>query len=564
MSDVFNTILNMSITGSVVILVVIIVRFVLRNIPKKYSYILWSAAGFRLCCPFSFRSVVSLFNINPVQKPEHIVTDSGTMNYIDAPVYTQAPQTNISAVVEAEAPAIVIAQHHFTDFIPYIWISGLIILVVIGAVNFLKTRKQLLTATKKYDNIYQSESITSPFILGIIKPKIYIPYSIDEEYFDYVIAHEKYHLKRRDNIIKLLAFVLLCIHWFNPFCWLAFYLVNKDMEMSCDEWVLSCNNGIKKVYSNALLSFAAGKKFPTPTPLCFGEGSAKSRIKNVLKYRKPAVAVSIIAIILCIAVTIVCIANPIDNKEKELIKNQNTNDIINTNPTEPVNENNENIFSVGKPVFLDLKQSFNPSVIESIEIKQNKVNIITNNNVFYGIVTRTENIKGSEFFKYWNDFGLSDVSPFDTSIYNNIEIKYICEDINSYDAKYSLYYFDNELMLIGFVYQDESDNDILSGISEIENGIYKQQIISQSKAIKIAYEKLSKEFSPEMSFRFDGIELIGKSEQFLAFNTNYNPNDSGHSYYGVSFMDNNSIADFYYYCIDSITGEMIYSGMMGD
>lgn len=317
MSNIYNTVLNMSITGSVAILVVILVRFLLKNTPKKYSYILWSVVGFRLCCPFSFKSVVSLFNINPVQKPGDIVTNSGAMNYIDAPIYLQTPTTNMETIGEADVPATLIVQHHFTDFIPYIWIFGLILLVFIGVVNFVKTRKRLSTATKKYDNIYQSESIASPFILGIIKPKIYIPYNIDEAYFDYVIAHEKYHLKRRDNIIKLFAFIILCIHWFNPFCWFAFYLANKDMEMSCDEWVLSHNDGIKKAYSNALLSFATERKFPTPTPLCFGECSAKSRIQNVLKYKKPTVIISVIAIILCVAVMAVCIANPKDNNNSD-------------------------------------------------------------------------------------------------------------------------------------------------------------------------------------------------------------------------------------------------------
>lgn len=310
MNSIANTIFNMSITGSIVILVVIFVRWMLLNTPKKYSYILWSVVGFRLCCPFSFKSVVSLFNINPIQKPDDIVTNSGTMNYIDAPVHMQTPQTKIEPIGGADAPDTIFVQHNFTDVLPYVWILGVIVLIAAGVVNFIKVKKQLATSTKQYDNIYQSESITSPFILGIIKPKIYIPYNIDEEYFDYVIAHERYHLKRGDNIIKLFAFILLCMHWFNPLCWIAFYLFNKDMEMSCDEWVINHNDGIKKIYSYALLSFATGKKFPAPTPLCFGESSAKSRIKNILKYKKPAAIVSIIAILLCLAVTIVCVANP--------------------------------------------------------------------------------------------------------------------------------------------------------------------------------------------------------------------------------------------------------------
>lgn len=300
----------MSITGSVVILVVILARFLLNSVAKKYSYILWSIVGFRLCCPVSFKSVVSLFNINPFQEPNEIVTDSGRMNYIDAPINFQTPNTDAEIIGGADMPKSIAVENTFYDFIAYIWLIGLISLILYGLISYIKTRKQLSTATKKYDNIYQSENITTPFILGIIKPKIYIPYSLDGEYFEYVIAHEKYHLKRGDNFLKLIAFVLLCVHWFNPLCWLAFYLFNKDMEMSCDEWVLAHNNGIKKIYSNALLSFATENKFPMPIPLCFGEGSAKSRIKNILKYKKPAIIVSVIAVTLCATVAVICVANP--------------------------------------------------------------------------------------------------------------------------------------------------------------------------------------------------------------------------------------------------------------
>lgn len=341
MQTVFDSILNMSITASIVILVVVLARFLLKGLPKKYSYALWSIVAFRLCCPFSFKSVISIFNINPIQNPSEVVTNSGSMNYIDAPFYIVNPlpngvTMNGYVIGGADAPMTTIVEHHFTDYLPYIWLVGLVTLLIYGFSNYFIIRSKLLTATKKESNVYQSEKITSPFILGIIKPKIYVPYSIDEEYYDYVIAHEKHHLKRCDNVIKFVAFLLLCVHWFNPLGWVAFYLMSKDMEMSCDEWVLAHNEGIKKTYSNALLSFAVGKNFPKPSPLCFGEGSAKSRIKNILKYKKPAVIASVIAFILCVAIAIVCIANP--KSELESINNSITNNKVNTS-----NNANDNI-----------------------------------------------------------------------------------------------------------------------------------------------------------------------------------------------------------------------------
>lgn len=137
-----------------------------------------------------------------------------------------------------------------------------------------------------------------------------MPFSaLNQYYLEYVIAHERYHLRRGDNIIKALSFFILAVHWFDPFCWVAFFLMNRDMEMSCDEKVISQINRIKKIYSTALLSFAANKKFPSPSPLCFGEGSIKGRIKNILKYKKPGVFVSVLAMVICIAVALICVDN---------------------------------------------------------------------------------------------------------------------------------------------------------------------------------------------------------------------------------------------------------------
>ncbi len=334
MADIFISILNMSITAGYVILALLPVRFLLKGMPKKYSYLLWSVAGFRLICPVSFKSIVSIFNINPLVSKD-VATNSGTMNYARTDVLMPDADMAVPSDVSGGADGVTAVYvtnsfwDSFIDFIPYIWLMGAIVLIMYSAVSFIKLQKSLSTAVKLQDNIYQSENISSPFIIGIIKPKIYIPYGIDEGYLEYVIAHEKYHIKRGDNIIKIIAFSLLCVHWFNPLCWLAFHLVNKDMEMSCDEWVLAHNDGIKKSYSNALLSFATNKKFPSPSPLCFGESSVKSRIKNVLSFKQPKKIFSALAIILSVSLLIACSANP-----KEIVSREGIENTIANNTTQ--------------------------------------------------------------------------------------------------------------------------------------------------------------------------------------------------------------------------------------
>lgn len=327
MNTVFESVINMSLTGSVVIMVVILARLLLRGMPKKYSYALWSVVAFRLCCPFGIKSVFSIFNFNPIQSPSDIAKPNGTMNYIHAPITAEGfdqtaalPNTNITGGADAGTNIIVSSSVWL-----WIWLTGIVLMLGFAVIGYIRTKRQLSNATKYYDNIYQSDKVSSPFILGIIKPKIYIPYDIDDN-FEYVIAHEKYHIKRCDHIIKLLAFIILSVHWFNPLCWLAFSLMAKDMEMSCDEKVLSANNDIKKEYSSALLSFASNRKFPSPSPLCFGEGSIKGRIKNILKYKKPKMIISVISVALAVVVIAGCSLNP--DVQESISNNLVTNAIV--------------------------------------------------------------------------------------------------------------------------------------------------------------------------------------------------------------------------------------------
>ena len=299
----------MSITSSIIIALVIIIRLFFKNLPKKYSYILWSVVGFRLCVPYSFKSIISLFNIGSVINSNPIKTDNNKLSYVDKA--SIIPQNIASSSDISNTDTITLSA-----VLPYIWLGIVLIILTVSIIKYLKCKKMLKGSEKFSDNIYYCDKISTPFIFGITAPKIYIPKGTDSAYLEYIIAHEKYHLKRKDYIIKAFAYLLLCIHFFNPLCYVAFRLMNKDMEMSCDEKVIESFKSIKREYSTALLGFATNNYKASPSPLCFIENDAKSRIKNILKFKKPKKAVSIISIILCLTVLSACVSNPVDVKKQ--------------------------------------------------------------------------------------------------------------------------------------------------------------------------------------------------------------------------------------------------------
>lgn len=323
MQNIFTFVLNMSITSCYVILAVIIIRLFLIKAPKKYSYFLWSVVGFRLAIPVSFQSVFSLFSLAPFDVSTAQNNTAGTMDYIPVNIDPNAVSTNVNvgmanvntiindALYNASVNSDINITERFVSIFSYIWIIGVASIILYGIISYCVMRRNLSNAVWQKYNIYESDKVSSPFILGLISPKIYIPFGLDEKTYSYVIQHEKCHISRGDNYVKAIAFVLAAVHWFNPLCWLAFYLMSKDMETSCDETVLSKNKNIKKEYSEALLSFALESRGHRISPLCFSENSIKSRIKNILSFKKPKMAVSIAVFILCLAVIVGCAANPV-------------------------------------------------------------------------------------------------------------------------------------------------------------------------------------------------------------------------------------------------------------
>jgi len=309
----FLELLNRSITACYVILVVIVIRLLLRKAPRIFSYLLWTAVLFRLVFPFSFESVFSLVRISTQTVPANIM-------------YAENPQiqSGITAVDQTvnhslPAPEVVGASINpiqiWIGLGEIIWLAGVALLLTYSVFTFVRLHRKLEYASHIEDNIYEFAGSRMPFVFGILNPKIYLPDNISKAERSYILKHEQTHIKRFDHIIKLFAFLVLCIHWFNPLVWAAFFFMSEDMELSCDESVLKQLGGdIKKDYSTSLLALSVGKPIIGGCPLAFGENNTKSRIKNILNYKKPAFLVVIAAVIIVAAACIGLISDPPDKK----------------------------------------------------------------------------------------------------------------------------------------------------------------------------------------------------------------------------------------------------------
>lgn len=324
----FLSILNMSVTASWVILVILAVRMLLRRFPAKYSYALWAAVGFRLLCPFSVSTVFSLFNLKNFVS----VRVGNQMEYVPADIgFAQQPRIDLGAAAVSEAVGNSLpAANAMTSVNPLqiwiflgsrIWIMGMAVLFICALIQLVRTRKMVSRATLFWENagagsgrrrteVYECENIPSPFVLGIFRPKIYIPYRLNRQEREYILAHERFHIRRRDHWVKILAFLLLSIYWFDPLVWLSYFLMCKDMEMSCDETVITrFGKDAKKEYSSLLLSFSSDHRHLSPGPLAFGESDVAQRIKNVLRFQSPKVWMSILGAVIVVAIAAVCVTN---------------------------------------------------------------------------------------------------------------------------------------------------------------------------------------------------------------------------------------------------------------
>jgi len=323
MGKFFLTVINMSITASYAILFVMLARLLLKKAPKFIAYALWSVVAFRLVIPFSFESKLSIMPRKTTAvriQQDMVYQQSPHVNSTVGAVESYAARNSLPAPV-AEA-----GTKPFLNYLEtgaYIWILGIIVLLSYSLVSVLILKKHLKSAQHVERNIYLAKNLKTPFVLGIIKPRIYLPVGLSENEKNYILIHEQTHIRRKDHIIKVMAFLILSVHWFNPLVWIAFMLMGTDMELSCDERVLKeINEDIKKPYASSLLSLAAHKHILNGNPLAFGEENVSHRIKNVLNYRKAPFWVTSFSIIVLVIVGVALISNP---RQKNEVPPENKN-----------------------------------------------------------------------------------------------------------------------------------------------------------------------------------------------------------------------------------------------
>lgn len=309
MTAIFERVLNMSLTGSIVIAVVLLARLLLRRAPKIYSYMLWAVVLFRLLCPISLSASLS------VLKPLPVTTTQGLSTVTYRPVEPVIPASGELGQENARQEPAETAKAETGDqtmtLAAAVWLTVGGALAGCSLVQYTVLRRKLREAVPYRGEILLSDKIRTPFVMGVLSPKIYLPWDTPQEERRFIIAHERQHIHRGDPLWKLLGYLALCIHWFNPLVWLAFFLGGKDMEMSCDEAVLNrLGEDIRADYSQALLRLATHKRLIAGMPLAFGEGETKGRVRNMARWRRPKVWVSGICAVLCLAVLAVCALNP--------------------------------------------------------------------------------------------------------------------------------------------------------------------------------------------------------------------------------------------------------------
>ena len=310
MNELFLKIVNMSISAGWLILAVLISKLILQKAPKRIHVLLWGIVAIRLLCPYSMKSNLSLIPSLQTIPDRIIYGQSFNIKSRIAPIDHQVNEYLGDHYFEGIS---VTADHgrHIINILTIIWIIGIVIICVCSATSCWKLYKKISTSVKFRENIFQSEAVDAPFIVGVLKPRIMIPFGIDEQNLEHVIAHEQTHIQHKDHWWKLIGFLILTVYWFHPLIWLSYILFCRDIEFACDESVISkMETGQRADYSKALLECSIKPGKIAAHPLAFGENSVKKRIINILRYKKPAHGIIMISTAICIAIAVCFLTDP--------------------------------------------------------------------------------------------------------------------------------------------------------------------------------------------------------------------------------------------------------------
>ena len=355
----FSYFLKTGMMSTAVILVVLLVRWVfMRSFPRKYLYCLWLFVAVRLLCPVSVYSPVSIFHLWDLPSSEENilgeVPESGEMNFGGS----SKPQQGIQAfrgvssqeiaegrggeakdtqIKKKEVQNHSLAQEnsgkHFISagslrVMSVIWMGGIVCLLLWNLLLLLRMRRGLSKAVLYDKNVYECDNIPSPFVLGLVKPRIYIPFRLGEREREFILLHEKYHIRRRDNLVKLIAFLIVAVYWFHPLVWLSYFCMVQDMEMSCDEYVLNKMDGdVRQDYSKSLLAFAMNHRRHSVNMISFGETAIRRRVKNIMKYKKRGKWTAVVPVLVIFAVGAVCLTDAGTGKSQQRLQDKTEREV---------------------------------------------------------------------------------------------------------------------------------------------------------------------------------------------------------------------------------------------
>lgn len=318
MSRIFLTVINMSISASYLVLAILLFRLLLKKAPKWITAALWGLVGIRLIFPFSVESIFSLI-------PSAEVVSPGIMMDPTPNVHTGIPVMDDSLnpfIGGAFTPAPGDSANPLQIWIPVfatVWLIGIAVMLVYALISYVGVKRKIGTAVRLWDNIYQSENVVTPFVLGLIRPKIYLPFRMNEKDMGYVVAHETAHIRRWDHLWKPFGFLILALHWFNPLMWLGYVLLCRDVELACDEKVIGAlDREARAEYSETLLACSVNRRMLSACPLAFGGSDVKKRVRSVLCYQKPALWIIIATMILCAVLAVCFLTDPVDQGIKSI------------------------------------------------------------------------------------------------------------------------------------------------------------------------------------------------------------------------------------------------------
>ena len=326
MTEAFLKIVNMSISAGWLVLAVLVLRFALKKAPKWVSVLLWGIVAVRLICPFSIESALSLIPSRETISPEIMMDWTPEITTGIAPL-DQVVNPVISTSLAPDPGASANPLQILIPMAANLWLLGVLVMLAYTAITYLRLRRKLTMATILRENIFQCETVRSPFVLGILKPRIYLPYGMDGNDLHHVVAHEQAHIRRKDHWWKPLGFLLLTVYWFNPLMWVAYILLCRDIELACDEKVIAqLGNEQRADYTQALVACSVNRRMIAACPLAFGEVGVKDRVKSILNYRKPTFWVIVTALVLSAVVAVCFLTDPNPSREFSM-KGRNVTDL---------------------------------------------------------------------------------------------------------------------------------------------------------------------------------------------------------------------------------------------